>query len=71
MYRFDLSHEALQRYTERCAFTDEEEQILIMRRKGKSIIAISMALNLSESTVLRRIHSIRHKMDREGFDGRH
>lgn len=50
---------------ENCAFTDEEAEIFRLRRKGVSIVAISLYLQMSESAVKRRIHSIKEKIEEE------
>jgi DNA-binding NarL/FixJ family response regulator len=63
--RFDFSYEEYQKFIVQCPFTDEELKILEMRRKGKSIIQVSMELNLSDRTVERRIKSICKKIIKE------
>lgn len=65
MERFDFSYEEYQKFIAQCPFTDEELKILEMRRKGKSIIQVSMELNLSDRTVERRIKSICRKIIKE------
>ena len=50
---------------ENCAFTDEEAEIFKLRRKGVSIVAIALYLQMSESAVKRRIHSIKEKIEEE------
>jgi len=50
-----------------CPFSEEEEAILDARRRGKSVVSISMEMNLSEGTVKRRISSIKNKVARELF----
>jgi DNA-binding NarL/FixJ family response regulator len=50
---------------ENCAFTDEEIEVFKLRRKGVSIVAISLYLQMSESAVKRRIHSIKEKIEEE------
>lgn len=45
-----------------CNFTDEEMQVFDLRVKGKSIVEIQLSLNLSESTVNRRIKDIKKKI---------
>ena len=45
-----------------CAFTDDELDVLAMRRKNASLVSISMKLNMSEATVSRRIKSNKDKM---------
>lgn len=42
--------------------TEEEEQVLIMRRRGKSVVQVAMQLNMSESSVHRRERSIQSKL---------
>jgi len=62
---FDFSYNEYQRFIERCPFTDEEIEILNMKRRGKSNIDISMRLHISERTVTRRLRSIQNKILRE------
>lgn len=45
-----------------CNFTDEERAVFDMRVTACSTIEISMALHLSESTVYRRLRSIKRKI---------
>ena len=42
--------------------TEEEEQVLIMRRRGKSVVQVADALNMSAETVYQRERSIRSKL---------
>lgn len=65
MDKFDFSYSEYIRFLERCPFTDEEIEILNLRRKGKSRIQISMALNMSDGAVDRRIASIKKKISKE------
>lgn len=65
MYSFDFSYNEYEMLLKRCGFSDEEKQVLEMRRRGKSVVEISMALSLSERTVNRRIKSISLKIARE------
>lgn len=61
MYRFDLSraeYEHLQFH-----LTDDEQAVLNLRRKGKSRVEIAFALQISESSVKRRITSIQEKLN--------
>lgn len=64
-HKFDFSSSEYQKYLQLCPFSDEELKVLDMRRRGKSVIEIRFALNLSESTVLRRMDSIARKIDKE------
>lgn len=65
MIKFDFSYNDYQDFLIKCPFSEEEKQILNYRRKGKSIIEISMILNLSERTVSRRVKSIYKKILKE------
>lgn len=65
MYKFDFSFDEYQRFLNRCPFTEEEIQILGMRRRNKSISQIALELNLSERTVSRYIKSICKKIKKE------
>ena len=60
--KFDFTRTEYEYFLAECPFTDEEKQVFDLRRKGKSIIEISFALNMSESTVSRRIRSITKKV---------
>lgn len=65
MNKFDFSYNEYVRFLERCPFTDEEIEIINLRRKGKSRIQISMLLNMSDGAVDRRIKSINKKISKE------
>jgi len=45
-----------------CNFTDEERAVFDLRVKARSVVEITFALHLSESTVNRRIRSIKRKI---------
>ena len=45
-----------------CNFTDRQLEILNLRRKGKSIVEISMSLNMGEATVSRELKKIKKKI---------
>lgn len=45
-----------------CNFTDRQIEILNLRRKGKSIVEISMTLNMGEATVYRELKKIKKKI---------
>lgn len=49
-------------FIENCNFTDREKEVLDLRRKDKTYIAISMELNMSERTVNRVIKKIKAKI---------
>ena len=42
--------------------TEEEEQVLVMRRRGKSVVQVADALNMSPESIYRREKSIRQKL---------
>ena len=65
MNKFDFSHDEYLRFVSRCSFTDEEKEILDLRRKGKSIVEMSMILSMADRTVSRRIDSIKQKILKE------
>jgi DNA-binding NarL/FixJ family response regulator len=60
--KFDFTRTEYEYFLSECPFTDEEKAVFELRRMGKSIIAISFELNMSESTVSRRIKSILKKV---------
>ena len=60
--KFDFTRTEYEYFLSECPFTDEEKQVFDLRRKGKSITSISFELNMSESTVSRRIKSITNKV---------
>lgn len=62
MYKFDFNKSEYDYFIDECPFTDEEIEILSLRRRGKSVCCIAMRMNLSERTVQRRIKSINNKI---------
>ena len=65
MQKFDFSNTEYQRFVSVCPFSDEELKVLELRRRGKSVIEISLALAMSDRTVSRRIKSIAKKISKE------
>ena len=65
MNKFDFSYDEYQRFLERCPFSEEEIEILNLRRKGYSITQIAIKLNISDRTVSKRINSICKKILKE------
>lgn len=43
--------------------TEEEEQVLVMRRRGKSVVQVADALSMSVESVYRRERSILGKLN--------
>lgn len=62
LYKFDFTRTEYEYFLSECPFTDEEKAVFDLRRKGHSIVSISLELNMSESTVSRRIKSITKKV---------
>ena len=51
-----------ERFRQECNFSEEERAVFDLRVKSRSIIEIQNALNMSESTVNRRIRNIKRKI---------
>ena len=47
---------------QQCNFTDDERMVFDLRVKACSLVEIQQKLNMSESTVNRRIKNIKHKI---------
>ena len=60
--RLDFNKAEYNFFLENCNFTDRQKQILDLRRKGLSIVSISMRLYLSERTINREIKRIKNKI---------
>lgn len=60
----DLTEPECERYRRKCNFTDEERAVFDLRVKGRSIVEISQKLNLSETTISRRLRNIKNKIQR-------
>ena len=45
-----------------CIFSDEERQVFDLRIRDKSVVEISMMLNMSVASTKRRLQSIRQKI---------
>ncbi len=45
-----------------CNFSDEERQVFDLRIRDKSVVEISMTLNMSVASTKRRLQSIRQKI---------
>lgn len=50
------------RFRRDCNFTDEERAVFDLRVKAHSVVEIQHKLNMSESTVNRRIRNIKKKI---------
>lgn len=61
--RFDRIHQSRIDAAEAAyGLTDDERDVLSLSRRGKSVVAIGMALGMSDSTVKRRRASLRSKI---------
>lgn len=61
--RFDRIHQSRIDAAEATyGLTDDEREVLSLSRRGKSVVAIGMALGMSDSTVKRRRASLRNKI---------
>lgn len=60
--KLEFSKPEVEHFKEVCYFTEQEEKILDLRLKGMSITEISLIIPTSESTVNRRIKSIKKKI---------
>lgn len=60
----DLTAPEADRLRALCNFTDEEREVFDLRIRGKSIVEISMVLNMSERVVYRRLANIKNKISR-------
>lgn len=64
--RIDLKHSftelECERFRRLCNFTEEELAVFNMRVKGNGVVAISLALSMSEATVNRRIKAVKKKI---------
>lgn len=47
-----------------CNFSDDERQVFDLRIRDKSVVEISMMLNMSVASTKRRLHSIRQKINK-------
>lgn len=60
--RFDFTKEEYERFKEELMLNDELSKILELKIKGETIVAISQKLNISESTVNRRVKLLKKKI---------
>ena len=60
----DFPRSEYEHYVSECGFTDEELQVLNLRRRGWYLVDIAAELNVSVRTVKRRSASITNKIKR-------
>lgn len=63
--KLDFNKTEYEYFLNNCNFTDRQKEILELRRKGMSIVAISMTTYLSERTINREIKKIKNKILKE------
>lgn len=62
MTKFEFTRSEFEVIKEKCMFNEELSKILEYRIRNCSITEIALTLNLSESTVSRRIKEIKNKI---------
>lgn len=60
--KHDLTVPEADRLRALCNFSDEERQVFDLRIRDKSVVEISMTLNMSVASTKRRLQSIRQKI---------
>lgn len=60
--KLEFTKAEVDHFKEVCYFSEEEEKILELRLRNKTITEIALKLTLSEPTVNRRIKSIKKKI---------
>ena len=60
--KLDFNKSEYDYFVGNCNFSERQKEILDLRRKGKSIVAISIETYLSERTINREIKKIKHKI---------
>lgn len=62
--KFDFTKDEYEHLKEKLMLNEEMSKILEMKIKNKSIVEMSMELNVSESTISRRIDKLKKKIMR-------
>lgn len=60
----DLTKKEREEYREALNLTEDQERVYDLLTRGKSILEISLAAGMSETSVSRRLKEIRRKFDR-------
>lgn len=60
--KLEFTKAEVDHFKEVCYFSEDEEKILELRLRDKTITEISLTLDMSEATVNRRIKSIKKKI---------
>ena len=64
MMKFDFTKDEYEMLRDRLMLNDELATIFEMKIRGYSIVEMSMKLNMSESTIKRRVKEIRNKLEK-------
>lgn len=64
MMKFDFTKDEYEILRDKLMLNDELATIFEMKIKGYSIVEMSMKLNMSESTIKRRVSTIRKKLEK-------
>lgn len=64
MQIYDLTVPELNRYRELCNFLDDELEFFNLRARGKSLVQIAIAMNVSESQASILSKKVKSKMER-------
>ncbi|MBO5143006.1 MAG: sigma-70 family RNA polymerase sigma factor [Clostridia bacterium] len=60
--KFDFTREEFDKLIEKCMLNEELKTILEMKIKGDSITKMAIELNMSESSINRRINKLKKKI---------
>lgn len=64
MMKFDFTKDEYEILRDKLMLNEELATIFEMKIKGYSIVEMSMKLNMSESTIKRRVSTIRKKLEK-------
>ena len=59
---YDFVEQELQYFRQECNFTDDELQVFELKARNKSIVQISMQMNISEAQVSKLTSRIKRKI---------
>lgn len=62
MYKFDFNKREYEEFCDKAMLNDELKRILELKIKGYSTVEISFKMNMSESTVKRRVKELYKKI---------
>ena len=62
MFKFDFSRDKFEYIMQQCCFTKDEIEILNLRRNQHTVEQMTFKMNLSRSSITRRIKSINKKI---------